>query len=590
MGSSVAFTSYRLVACEEYLADKRFYAESIIDRVFRGYFNKFRVRRFVFASLDCFLLDSFLLQSTLHDHGEDDAAAASSSPAANDMNDMYLGYVGGRLHACMCTPIFLNFMMIVVVAVVLVVGAVTTSIMTMRCRCTKETSPCSLWDDVSSICGSYIPSEVMSQLVAHEQRLVRDIGYSTIARSQSPLHVLCKPYWSAMHPRPYGDNDSYWDSSSFGLRIRDNGATLILQIAEQFEKFRSGTNGGVIFCGQPGWGMIRCLLAQVAAIDTHRNFICINGVDMLSMCESAGNVRKVFNFARASSPCVLFIEDLDSIRGRSAANEQFLMELDSAFRSRSDDVFVIASSNKHHIDPELLLPGRLDLQVLVARATYRECFDQGHTRVNFQNHLYRTGCERDVDLGLLSATYHESHVMTQGGVAIICLQAAKFAIIEELGKLFAPGADKEQDRAQRDGHHRDHLYLAKRHFEQCKQELFFGNKRKDFEKICRIERPAGEEHCTLKSLAKNYPQFVPHQQDPHQEEIWLVSQPERHSVHMPGGGAFLYGDIIGPLFFDNGTAAEICFAARSPVRRAAVAPAPFTRPLTAEEEMSACYD
>ena len=229
MGSSVAFTSYRLVACEEYL-----HAGSIIDRVFRGYFNKFRVRRFVFAFLACFLLDSFLLQSTLHDM--------------------------------------------------------------------EETSPCLLWDDVSNICGTYIPPEVMSQFVAHEQRLVREVGYSGIARSQSPLHVLCKPYWSAMHPRPHGDN---WDSSSFGLRIRDDGATLILQIAEQFEKFRSGTNGGVIFCGQPGWGMIRSLLAQNAAIDTHRNFICINGVDMLSMCESAGNVRKVFNFARASSPCVL---------------------------------------------------------------------------------------------------------------------------------------------------------------------------------------------------------------------------------------------------------------------------------------------
>ena len=126
MGSSVAFTSYRLVACEEYLADKRFYAESIIDRVFRGYFNKFRVRRFVFAFLACFLLASFLLQSTLHDHGEDDAAAASSSPAANGMNDfeadVYEGYVGGRPHACVCIPIFLNFMVIVVVAVVLVMG------------------------------------------------------------------------------------------------------------------------------------------------------------------------------------------------------------------------------------------------------------------------------------------------------------------------------------------------------------------------------------------------------------------------------------------------------------------------------------
>jgi hypothetical protein len=509
----------------------------------------------------------------------------------------------------MCIPIFLNFMMIVVVAVVLVLGAVTTSIMTMRCRRHAEVNPCLLWDDVSSICGSHIPSNVMSRFVAHEQRLVRAVGYSRIARSQSPLHVLCKPYWSAMHPRPHGDNNRdsssfNRDSSSFGLVIRDNGATLILQIAEQFEKFRCGTNGGVIFCGQPGWGMIRCLLAQVAAIDTHRNFICIHGVDMLSMCESAGNVRKVFNFARASSPCVLFVEDLDSIRSRSAANEQFLMELDSAFRSRSDDVFVIACSNKHHVDPELLLPGRLDLQVLVARETYRECFGQGHTRDNFQSHLNHTGIEMDVCLGSLSETYHKSSVMTQGGVAIICLQAAKFAIIEELRKLFAPGASRQTDeehRAQRYGHHHDHLYLARRHFEQC-----FDKERKDFGKICRIERPVVEEHCMLKSLAENYPQFVPYQHDPDQEEVWIVSQGGPRASPLPGGGAFIYSDICSP-FFGNDYLAGLLFATpglffaapvrrepglffAAPVRRGVASPAPFTRPLTAEDEPCLCYD
>jgi SpoVK/Ycf46/Vps4 family AAA+-type ATPase len=397
-----------------------------------------------------------------------------------------------------------------------------------------------------------------------------------------------------MHPRPYGGGTNWRGvSSSFGLCITDDGATLILQIAEQFEKFRSGTNGGVIFCGQPGWGVIRCLLAQ---IDTHRKFICIHGVDMLSMCESAGNVRKVFNFARASSPCVLFIEDLDSIRGRSAANEQFLMELDSAFRSRSDDVFVIASSNKHHVDPELLLPGRLDLQVLVAPATYREMFDKGLTRKNFENHLYHTGLEKDVDLGSLSATYHESHVMTQGGVAIICLQAAKFAIIEELRKLFAPGADKEQDRAQRDGHHRDCLHLGRRHFEQCKHEDGLDKKR-NFREICRIERPVREEHCTLKSLAENYPQFAPYQEDPHQEEIWIVSQLKRDVEHLPQGGAVLAREIVGPLFHPFFPAGCDRDFGGFPVRRAAAAPAPFaaaaaapfTGPLTAEDE-SFFYD
>ena len=62
-----------------------------------------------------------------------------------------------------------------------------------------------------------------------------------------------------------------------------------------------------------------------------------------------------------------------------------------------------------------------------------------------------------------------------------------------------------------------------------------------------------EEHCTLKSLAENYPQFVPYQQDPAQEEdfFWLVSQGFRtsegilggHYGKIPRGGAFVYDDV-----------------------------------------------
>jgi SpoVK/Ycf46/Vps4 family AAA+-type ATPase len=299
-------------------------------------------------------------------------------------------------------------------------------------------------------------------------------------------------------------------------------------MAEQFEKFRSGTNGGVIFCGQPGWGMIRSLLAQVLAIDTSRDFICINGADMLSMSESAGNVRKVFDFARAyrasKKPCVLFIEDLDAICGRSAAKDQFLMELDSAFRSRSCDVFVIASSNKHHVDPELLRPGRLDLQVLVDW-TNKARFDRTQTTYNFQNRLQYTPIDRDLDFYTLAKCYHESCVITQKGVAIICLQAAKFAIIEHLSKLFAPGASHQTEYDER-GYF---PYLARRHFEQCKHK----GHQIDFRKMFREKRQIMEEHCALKSLAENYPQFVPYQ-----EEIWPVFKAADVSPPVP---------FIGPM-------------------------------------------
>lgn len=68
-----------------------------------------------------------------------------------------------------------------------------------------------------------------------------------------------------------------------------------------------------MFYGPPGCG--KTLLAKAVATECSSNFISVKGPELLTMWfgESEGNVREVFDKARAASPCVLFFDELDSI-------------------------------------------------------------------------------------------------------------------------------------------------------------------------------------------------------------------------------------------------------------------------------------
>jgi len=82
---------------------------------------------------------------------------------------------------------------------------------------------------------------------------------------------------------------------------------------EKFHKFGMSPSKGVLFYGPPGCG--KTLLAKAVANECSANFISIKGPELLTMWfgESEANVREIFDKARASAPCVLFFDELDSI-------------------------------------------------------------------------------------------------------------------------------------------------------------------------------------------------------------------------------------------------------------------------------------
>ena len=128
---------------------------------------------------------------------------------------------------------------------------------------------------------------------------------------------------------------------------------------EKFVKFGLQPSKGVLFYGPPGTG--KTLLAKAIANECAANFISVKGPELLSMWfgESESNIRDIFDKARAAAPCVVFLDELDSIaksRGGSIGDaggasdrvvNQLLTEMDGMASKKS--VFIIGATNRYPI-------------------------------------------------------------------------------------------------------------------------------------------------------------------------------------------------------------------------------------------------
>ena len=127
---------------------------------------------------------------------------------------------------------------------------------------------------------------------------------------------------------------------------------------------------GVLLVGAPGTG--KTMLAKAVATERESNFISIKGPELLSkyVGESEKAVRELFRKAKMAAPCIIFIDEIDSIaytrNGDSSDSmvtervvDTLLTELDGLGGLKN--VIVIAATNRPDIiDPALLRPGRFD--------------------------------------------------------------------------------------------------------------------------------------------------------------------------------------------------------------------------------------
>ena len=168
--------------------------------------------------------------------------------------------------------------------------------------------------------------------------------------------------------------------------------------------------GGLMLYGPPGCG--KTFLAKAIAGELGAGFLAVSLAD-------ERDPHEVFERARRSAPCVLFLAEVDAI-GQRATVEKLLIELDGIAYSNAG-VFVLAATNAPwDVDVALRRPGRLDRTALVLPP------DTDAREAILRYHLgdrYLTG----IDLGKLAA---RTDGMTGADLADVCETAAERALLD----------------------------------------------------------------------------------------------------------------------------------------------------------------
>nr|MBA2461747.1 AAA family ATPase [Actinomycetota bacterium] len=151
-----------------------------------------------------------------------------------------------------------------------------------------------------------------------------------------------------------------------------------LENPKKFQALGARIPKGVLLYGPPGTG--KTLLARAVAGEAGVPFFSISGSDFVEMFVGVGasRVRDLFEQAKQSSPCIIFMDEIDAVgrhRGaglggghdeREQTLNQLLVEMDGF--EMKDNIILIAATNRPDIlDPALLRPGRFDRQIVVDR-------------------------------------------------------------------------------------------------------------------------------------------------------------------------------------------------------------------------------
>ena len=149
-----------------------------------------------------------------------------------------------------------------------------------------------------------------------------------------------------------------------------------LKSPKRFQKLGATVPKGALLVGQPGTG--KTLLARAIAGEADVPFYSLSGADFVEMFVGVGasRVRDLFEQAKKSNPCIIFIDELDAVgRQRGAGiggghdeREQtlnaLLVEMDG-FESNQNIIVVAATNRPDVLDSALLRPGRFDRQIIV---------------------------------------------------------------------------------------------------------------------------------------------------------------------------------------------------------------------------------
>ncbi len=149
-----------------------------------------------------------------------------------------------------------------------------------------------------------------------------------------------------------------------------------LKSPKKFSELGARIPKGVLLVGPPGTG--KTLFAKAVAGEAGVPFFSISGSDFVEMFVGVGasRVRDLFDVAKRSMPCIVFIDEIDAVgrqrgTGLGGGNDekeqtlnQLLVEMDGF--NANDGIIIMAATNRADIlDPALMRPGRFDRQIYV---------------------------------------------------------------------------------------------------------------------------------------------------------------------------------------------------------------------------------
>ena len=218
-----------------------------------------------------------------------------------------------------------------------------------------------------------------------------------------------------------------------------------LKYGKVFEHMSARPPKGLLY-GPPGTG--KTMLAKAVATESEANFIAVKGPEFLNkwVGESEKAVRETFRKARQAAPCVIFMDEIDSIapeRGKGNGGDdgvtervisQMLTEMDGL--ESLNNVVVIAATNRPDImDPALLRPGRFDKSIFIGPP------DKDSRRSIFGIHTRGKPLADDVDLEKLA---DETEGCTGADISAICNEA----VMNAVRRLIAKGKEPTDEEIQ----------------------------------------------------------------------------------------------------------------------------------------------
>ena len=205
---------------------------------------------------------------------------------------------------------------------------------------------------------------------------------------------------------------------------------------------------GVLLYGPPGTG--KTLLAKAVAGEAGVPFCSISGSDFVEMFVGVGasRVRDLFEQAKKSAPCIVFIDEIDAVgrqRGaglggghdeREQTLNQLLVEMDGF--GANEGIIMIAATNRPDIlDPALLRPGRFDRQIVVDRPDIK-----GRQEI-LKVHVKGKPISPEVELGVIA---RRTPGFTGADLSNLVNEAALMAARKNKNKIDMPEMEEAAER------------------------------------------------------------------------------------------------------------------------------------------------